>query len=91
MFQCIYSTASITGSIISSTILNTGYNGTIDYDTGEYCGANDCPDNNITDIALNDPDDSTVSKQFFSIITQFHFSFQNKDKDFCYLMYFTEF
>ncbi|KAK2160044.1 hypothetical protein LSH36_141g04013 [Paralvinella palmiformis] len=58
-FQC----SSILGSVISSTVLmpTEVENGTLtDDDIKLYCGLNDCPDNNVTNPNLDDPDDETV-------------------------------
>ena len=60
--------ASVTGSIITSTILQpVEVNGT-DAEPSEEalatCGANDCPDNDISNPNLQDPDDETVRKRF---------------------------
>ena len=56
--------ASITGSIISSTILypRVGENETLAVppDTLQYCGINDCPNLNLTELDFLEPSDTTV-------------------------------
>ena len=63
---CTFS-ASITGSIISTTILEpTVANGTQEEPSDEVlasCGINDCPDNAFSNPNLEDPKDSTVNKR----------------------------
>lgn len=60
-------TASIVGSIISSTILKPTEEEEGDYEPlppsviMDICGANDCPDNNETNPNLQDPSEATVS------------------------------
>ena len=58
-------TASITGSIITSTVLRPVVNGseTVSDDVLKYCGVEDCPDNNVTNPNLEDPDEETVRIQ----------------------------
>ena len=61
----LFLTASLVGSIISSTILRPpggpDENNTLSQEeVYEYCGVNDCPWNNISNPGLADPDDKTV-------------------------------
>ena len=64
MRGCTFIVASITGSIISSTILKppvgNNENDTVDY---SKCGANDCPWYNVTAVEAK-PDDTTVGIHF---------------------------
>ena len=64
---------SITGSIISSTILYPRVeNGTLEVpeDWLQHCGINDCPDLNLTAIDFLNPSESTVSDLYhFDIYT----------------------
>ena len=67
-FPSISISASVIGSIVSSTILEpTVVNGTEVEPTEEilqFCGANDCPDNNITNPNLEEPDSALVVHKF---------------------------
>ena len=60
----VYIPASITGSIISSTILKPQVNGTEETGIGsalEACGVNDCPGRPTNETQLIQPDKQTVS------------------------------
>ena len=58
MSLCFFS-ASVTGSVISSTVLRQPPN-EIDDEILGFCGANDCPGNNASNPNTEKPDEQTV-------------------------------
>ena len=69
----MYLSAIVIGSIISSTILKPNVvNGTEVEPTNEtlqFCGANDCPGNNVTNPNLEDPDSTLVTCKIWVLHT----------------------